>query len=169
ISNVKQASDAGITAANSKINDVASDVGTVRSQASQTQDQLNKTIADLKSVTGDMGVQSGLIATNAKELAALRLKGERNYTEIKLGKTKQPMRFGDVALRLENVNPKKNTYSVDVLVDDKLTAKKDKGINEPVQFYTIKGGHTPYELVINQVTKDGIVGYIATPKDTGTR
>jgi hypothetical protein len=67
------------------------------------------------------------------------------------------------------VNPKKNTYSVDVLADDKTTAKKDKGINEPVQFYTSKGGRTPYELVINQVTKDGIVGYLSTPKDMGTR
>ena len=169
ISQVKQTSDAGITAANTKIADVATDVGTVRTAQSQTQDQLTKTINDLKSVTGDLGVQSGLIATNGKELAALRLKGERNYTDIKLGKTKQPQRFGDIALRLENVNPKKNTYSVDVLVDDKLTAKKDKSINEPVQFYTAKGGHTPYELVINQVNKDGIVGYLSTPKDMGTR
>ena len=169
ISDVKSTSAAGVAAANNRISEVATDVGSVRSQASQTQDQLTKTIADLKSVTGDLGVQSGLIATNGKELAALRLKGERNYTDIKLGKTKQPQKFGDVALKLENWNPKKNTYSVTVLVDDKTTEKKDKGVNEPVQFYTIKGGRTPYELVINQVNKEGIVGYLATPKDTGTR
>ena len=169
ISDVKQTSAASVAAANSKIADVATDVGNVRSQASQTQDQLNKTIADLKSVTGDLGVQSGLIATNGKELAALRLKGERNYTDIKLGKTKQPQKFGDIALRLDSVNPKKNMYSVYVLADDKLTFKQNKNINEPVQFYTIKGGHTPYELVINQVNKDSIVGYLSTPKDIGSR
>jgi len=169
IDDVKQTSAAGVAAANSKIADVATDVGTVRTQASQTQDQLNKTIADLKSVTGDMGVASGLIATNGKELAALRLKGERNYTDIKLGKTKQPQKFGDVALRLDSVTPKKNTYSVYILADDKLTFKQNKSVNEPVQFYTAKGGHTPYELVINQVNKDSIVGYLSTPKDAAAR
>jgi hypothetical protein len=40
------------------------------------------------------------------------------------------------------------------MADDKLTEKKDKNINEPVQFYTAKGGHIPYELVINQVNKN---------------
>ena len=169
ISDVKQTSAAGVAAANTKIDNVATDVGTVRSQASQTQEQLSRTIADLKSVTGDLGVQSGLIATNGKELAALRLKGERNYTDIKLGKTKQPQKFGDIAIRLDSVTPKKNMYSVFILADDKLTFKQNKSINEPVQFYTMKGGHTPYELVINQVNKDSIVGYLSTPKDLASR
>jgi len=42
----------------------------VKTQVSATQAELQKTIADLKSVTGDLGVQSGLVATNGKELAA---------------------------------------------------------------------------------------------------
>jgi hypothetical protein len=169
INDVKQTSAEGVAAANTKIADVATDVGTVRSQATQTQDQLSKTIADLKSVTGDLGVQSGLIATNGKELAALRLKGERNYTDIKLGKTKQPQKFGDVAIRLDSVTPKKNMYSVYILADDKLVYKQNKSINEPVQFITIKGGRTPYELVVNQVNKDSIVGYLSTPRDATAR
>jgi hypothetical protein len=55
------------------------------------------------------------------------------------------------------------------MADDKLTEKKDKSLNEPVQFYTAKGGHTPYEIVINQVGKDQIVGYLSTPKDASSR
>ena len=77
-----------VTAANAKIADVSTDVGAVKSQAAMTQSQLEKTISDLKSVNGDLGVQSGLIATNGRELQALKLKGERNYFDIKLGKTK---------------------------------------------------------------------------------
>jgi acetolactate synthase small subunit len=158
-----------VTAANAKIADVSTDVGAVKSQAAMTQSQLEKTIADLKSVTGDLGVQSGLIATNGTELQALRLRGERNYIDIKLGKTKVPQRFGDITLKLESADPKHNKYSVTLMADDKSTQKKDKSVNEPVQFYTSKGGHTPYELVINQVTKTGIVGYLSTPKDTSSR
>jgi acetolactate synthase small subunit len=161
-----------VTAANAKIADVSTDVGTVKSQAAMTQSQLDKTIADLKSVTGDLGVQSGLIATNGHELQALKLRGERNYFDIKLGKSSKkqpPQRFADITLKLESVDPKRNKYTVVIMADDKQYEKKDKNANEPVQFYTSKGGHTPYELVINQITKDQIVGYLATPKDTASR
>jgi hypothetical protein len=162
-----------VTAANAKIADVSTDVGAVKSQAAMTQSQLDKTIADLKSVTGDLGVQSGLIATNGNELQALKLKGERNYFDVKLGKSskKQPQRFADITLRLESADYKRQRYTVWVSADDKTPVeKKDKTANEPVQFYTAKGGHTPYELVINQVTKDQtIIGYLATPKDGAAR
>jgi hypothetical protein len=169
ISGVKSDVQQVASTANTKIAEVATDVGTVRSQAAQTKADLEKTIADLKSVRGDMGVQSGLIATNANELAALRLRGERNYIDIKLGKTKQPQRFGDITLLLKNSDQKKNRYTVQVMADDKLTEKKDKSINEPVQFYTSRGGRLPYELVINKVDKNEITGYLSTPKELAAR
>src|SRR5207247_3125390 len=124
--------------ANTKIADVATDVGGVKSNLSQTQAELQKTISDLKTARGDMGVQSGLIATNANELQALKRLGERNYIEFKLGKTKDRQRVGDVTLLLKKTDPKKNKYTVEVMADDKLTEKKDKNINEPIQFYTGK-------------------------------
>ena len=164
ISGVKQASDT----LNTKLGDVSSDVGNVKTQVSSTQAELQKTIAQLKSVQGDMGVQSGLIATNANELQALRRLGERNYIEFKLGKSKQPQRVGDITLLLKKTDPKRNKYTIDVNADDKLTEKKDKNINEPVQFYTSKAKQ-PYELVVNQVNKDQIVGYLSTPKEIAAR
>jgi septal ring factor EnvC (AmiA/AmiB activator) len=164
ISDVKQSA----TTANQKIADVSTDVGTVRTQVATTQSTLDKTINDLKSVRGDLGVQSGLIATNGTELQALRQRGERNYFEFKLGKTKKPERVGDITLMLKKTDPKHNKYTVDVMADDKLTEKRDKNINEPVQFYTSKA-HQPYELVVNSVGKDLITGYLATPKDQVSR
>jgi len=160
ISEVKSAA----STANTKIADVATDVGGVKSNLSQTQADLQKTIADLKSARGDLGVQSGLIATNANELQALKRLGERNYFEFKLGKTKDRQRVGDITLLLKRTDPKKNRYTVEVMADDKLTVKQDKNVNEPVQFYTSKAKQ-PYELVVNQIQKDTIVGYLATPKD----
>ena len=169
ISEAKQAASQQSAQVAAKVADVATDVGSVRTEVTKTQADLQKTINDLKSAQGDLGVQSGLIATNHTELEALRMRGERNYTDIKLGKTKAPVRFADITIKLISVNPKKNKYSVDVVADDKLTEKKDRNINEPVQFYTSKGGHTPYELVINQVGKDQIVGYLSTPKIEASR
>jgi predicted nucleic acid-binding Zn-ribbon protein len=164
ISEVKSAA----STANAKIADVSTDVGGVKTQVSATQAELQKTIADLKSTRGDLGVQSGLIATNAQELQALRRLGERNYFEFKLGKTKAPQRVGDITLLLKKTDPKKNKYTVDVMADDKLTEKKDKNVNEPIQFYSSKA-RQPYEIVVNQVQKDLIVGYLATPKEQASR
>jgi chromosome segregation ATPase len=164
ISEVKTAA----STANAKIADVSSDVGGVKTQVSATQAELQKTIADLHSTRGDLGVQSGLIATNAQELQALRRLGERNIVDIKLGKTKAPQRFGDITLMLKSTTPKKNIFTVEIMADDKLMPKKDKTINEPLQFYTSKAKQ-PYEIVINQVQKDMIVGYLSTPKVEAAR
>jgi acetolactate synthase small subunit len=169
ISGVKSDVAQVATKADAKIADVSTEVGNVKSAQSQTAAELQKTISDLKSVKGDLGVQSGLVATNGSELQALKMRGERNYFDIKLGKTKQPQRIGDITLLLKNTDPKKNKYTVQVMADDKLTEKKDRNINEPVQFYTSKGGRIPYEIVINKVDKNLIVGYLATPKVEATR
>ena len=158
------------TSANAKIADVSTDVGGVKTQVSATQAELQKTIAELKSTRGDLGVQSGLIATNASELAALKRLGERNYFEFKLGKDaeKKPARVGDITIQIKKIDPKRNKYTINVMADDKLTEKKDKNVNEPVQFYTSKAKQ-PYEIVVNQVQKDTLVGYLATPKEQSGR
>jgi len=147
----------------SRIGEVSTEVAGVKTEAAATRSELEKTIADLRSTRGDLGVQSGLIATNSKELAALRTLGERNYVEFKLVKEKTPRKVGDVQMRLKAVDVKKNRYTIELTADDKLVEKKDKTINEPVQFILSKATQ-PYELVVNQVSKDMISGYLAAPK-----
>ncbi len=150
-------------ASNAKIGEVSSEVGNVKTDVAKTKSDLEKTISDLKSTRGDMGVQSGLIATNGKELAALRELGERNYTEFKIAKSKAPQKVGDISVLLRAADPKHNRYTIDVIADDKRVEKKDRTVNEPVQFLLSKATQ-PYELVVNDVKKDLIVGYIAAPK-----
>lgn len=155
-------------AANSRIGEVSTDVGRVKSDVAATRSELEKTIATLKATQGDLGVQSGLIATNGKELAALKALGERTYVEFKLGKTKAPQKVGDIAVLLERADPKNNRYTIKVIADDKTVQKKDKTINEPVQFLLSKATQ-PYELVVNDIKKDLISGYVASPKVQQTR
>ena len=154
--------------ANTRIGEVSTDVGNVKSDVAATRSELEKTIATLKATQGDLGVQSGLIATNGKELAALRALGERNYTEFKLAKTKAPQKVGDIAVLLEKADPKNNRYTIKVIADDKTVQKKDKTINEPVQFLLSKATQ-PYELVVNDIKKDLISGYVSAPKVQQTR
>ena len=64
---------------------------------------------------------------------------------------------------LKSSDVKRNKYALVVLADDKRIEKKDKTLNEPVQFYASRM-RQPYEIVINEVGKDHVVGYLATPK-----
>jgi chromosome segregation ATPase len=151
------------TATNAKIGEVSTEVGGVKTDVAKTRSDLEKTIADLKSTRGDLGVQSGLIATNGKELAALRELGERNYTEFKITKSKAPQKVGDISVQLKSTDPKRNKFTIDVIADDKRVEKKDRTVNEPVQFLLSKAAQ-PYELVVNDVKKDLISGYVSSPK-----
>lgn len=164
ITSLKQAT----TSAQSNLIDVSTEVKQVRTEVANTQGQLERTIADLKRTTGDMGVLSGLIATNSREIDALKQLGDRNYTEFTLYKGKEPVKLADVAILLKKTDPKANRYTLELQVDDRKIEKKDRSANEPLQFY-VGGSRQPHELVVNQVGKDLIVGYLATPKAPASR
>jgi len=93
----------------------------------------------------------------------LRALGERNYFEFDINKKDSAKKVGDITLTLKKTDPKRNRFTMDVLADDRHVEKRDKTINEPVQLY-VSGNMQPYEIVINQVTKDHVTGYLATPK-----
>jgi DNA repair exonuclease SbcCD ATPase subunit len=164
ITSLKQATNS----AQSNISDVSTEVKQVRTEIASTQGQLERTIADLKRVPGDMGVLSGLIATNAREIDALKQLGDRNYIEFTLYKGKEPVKLGDVSVLLKKADVKASLYTLELRVDDRKIEKKDRSANEPLQFY-VGASRQPHELVVNEVGKDLIVGYLATPKAPGAR
>jgi len=154
---------ADVTGVKTDVTDVKTDVTGVKTDVASAQSQLEQDGAQLKKVMGDMGVMSGLIATNGKDLQALRELGERNYFEFDLSKGQLTQKVGDVTISLKKADPKRNRYSVEILADDKRVEKKDKTINEPVQLY-VSENRQPYEVVVNQIKKDEVIGYLATPK-----
>jgi chromosome segregation ATPase len=151
-----------------KVSTVASSVDAVKADVNTTQADLKKTGSDLARVTGDLGVLSGLIATNGKELAALRQLGERNYYEFALNRKDTNKKVNDIALTLKKTDPKRNRYTVEIMADDRKVEKKDRNVNEPVQML-VAGNREPYEIVVNQVTKDQVIGYLSVPKVTTKR
>ena len=142
------------------------DVDEVKEDVKSTQDLLASTQTELQRVKGDLGVQSDLIAHNAQELDSLRELGERAYFEFDLRKTRRPQRVGQIALQLRKTDVKRQKYTIHLVADDRTIEKKDKTVHEPVQFYR-PGDGLPTEIVVNQIFKDRIVGYISTPKVAG--
>jgi len=166
---------------NKKLTGLASNVNTQLATKASTEDvnklgtdvtgvknDLDATKSKLERATGDMGVMSGLIARNHDDLEELRRKGDRNYFEFTIQKAKTPQHVGPVQVSLNKTDPKRSKYTVTVLADDKSIEKKDKTAGEPVQFY-VKGTarYSPYELVVFDVGKNQITGYLSTPKSGG--
>ena len=117
----------------------------------------------LQSAVGDLGVQSGLIATTREDLAELRRRGERDYFEFDLGKSKQFSRVGEMSVKVTKIDPKRQKFTMVVLLNDKSIEKKDRTIFEPVQFYPGEKGAL-VEMVVFEVSKNRVAGYVAAPK-----
>ncbi len=147
-----------------KIGQVSTDVTAAKGDIKATREDLEATKAKLTSTIGDLGVQSGLIARNHEELETLKLLGERNIYEFDLRRTKTPTRLGPIQVILRKADPKRYKYTLTVIADDKAIEKKDKTVDEPVQFY-VKGARAPYEIVVFQVAKNRVTGYLSTPKE----
>ncbi len=151
-----------------KIGAVATEVGGAKKDIEATKTDLEATKGKLERSLGDMNVMSGLIAHNRDDLEDLRRRGDRNYYEFTLQRSKNAQRVGPVQMTLNKTDPKKAKYTLTVVADDKTIEKKDKTSGEPVQFY-VKGSArmAPYEIVVFEVGKNQITGYLATPKDGG--
>ena len=151
-----------------KIGAVATEVGGAKKDIETTKNDLEATKGKLDRSLGDMNVMSGLIAHNRDDLEDLKRRGDRNYYEFTLQRSKTPQRVGPVQVSLNKTDPKKAKYTVTVIADDKTIEKRDKTSGEPVQFY-VKGSSrmAPYEIVVFDVGKNQITGYLATPKEAG--
>jgi hypothetical protein len=147
----------------SEVGSVKTDVGGVKTDVASTKSELELTKAKLERTIGDLGIQSGLIATTREDLDVLKRRGERNYFEFTLQKNKTPTPVSTVSLQLKKADRKKGKYTLNVTADDRTIEKKDRNLNEPVQFYTGRDKML-YELVVFTVEKDKIAGYISTPK-----
>ncbi len=139
------------------------DVGGVKTDVAATKTDLENTKSQLNRVMGDAGVMSGLIATNHTELEELKHRGDRTYLEFTLNKGAQPTLISTVKLQLKKVDTKKSKFTLNVSSDDKNIEKKDKNLDEPVQFYS---GKNPalFELVVNSINKNQVSGYLSIPK-----
>ncbi len=132
----------------------------VQSELQRHQQEIESTQQDLSSARTEL---SGSIARTHGELVALQRKGERNYYEFDLDKSKQFHPQGPVGLRLSKANTKHQFADLELMVDDVRLSKKHVNLFEPVMFYP-SDSQQPVEVVVNSIKKNHIHGYVSTPK-----
>jgi hypothetical protein len=151
-------------AVNTAVTGVKGDLTKVGADVTDTKNDLANTKVKLEQAMGDINKHSELIATSHDELELLKHKGDRDYFEFTLKKDKEPTRLSIVSLQLKKTDPKKNKFTLYVLAEDKKIEKKDRTINEPLQFYSGRE-RSLFEVVVNTVDKDTVTGYLSTPKN----
>jgi len=125
-----------------------------------TQSQLDATRGDLSNTRTEL---TGSIARTHDELVLLQKKGERNYYEFDIEKSKQFTHEGPLGVRLRKANTKRQYADLDLMVEDQTVSQKHVNLYQPAMFYAPDNAQ-PAELVINSITKDRIHGYVSSPK-----
>jgi hypothetical protein len=165
---IKTDADSKFGQVKSEVGGVKSEVGTVKTDVTTVKTDLANTRRELEGTQRQLvDVRESLtaaVAKNASELDALRRKGERDYYEFTIPKKNQITKVEDIRVNLKKTDPGKGKFNIDILVDDNRIEKKDRNVNEPLQFLVGKS-RLRYELVINWIQKDQAGGYLSIPKD----
>ncbi len=142
----------------------ADDVTALGGDVNGVKGDLATTNNNLQMARGELGT---LIAKNHDQIDELRRMGERDYYEFTIAGKGNKSKAGSLMIELRGTNTKRNQFTVDLYVDDMRLEKKNRSVDEPIYFYT-QGTRSPLELVVNQVGKDKVVGYVSVPKVQGT-
>ena len=125
----------------------------LQNQLGSTRDELN----------GSISQSNDQIARSHEDIVALQRRGERNYYEFDLGKSKQFQRVGPVSLSIRKVNESHKYYDVALLVDDQRIEKKHVDLFEPLVINLPEHSES-IQLVVNRMDKDHVKGYLSEPK-----
>jgi hypothetical protein len=152
------------TSADKRYKQLQSQLEDQQKQLKDTQDLVAKNRADLEgSLSSTKDELNGSIAKTHEELVALQKRGERNYFEFDLSKSKQFQRFGPLTLSLRHTDTKHMNYDLNMVVDDNQLSKKHVNLYEPIWIHTESEGQ-PVQVVVNKISKNFVHGYISAPK-----
>jgi hypothetical protein len=150
------------TESDTKFAGVSQDIDQVKEEVRTSKEDLDKAKAELTRLGVVVTDQGGMIATNGVALRELRRRGERQFFTFDIRK-KQKMSVAGISLELRKADVKKQFVDFKVSVDDRTMDQKQIYVNRPVNFYAGRD-RVPYEVVVNEVRKDQMLGYISVPK-----
>jgi len=153
--------------ANVRANVIDSRFKKLQSELDAQGHSIDQTRSDLAGTQGDLNNArtelTGSIAKTHDELVSLEKRGERNYFEFDINKSKEFKHEGPISIRLGKANSKKGYADLMLIVDDRNLQQKHVNLYQPAMFYE-PDSPQPVEIVINDISKDHIHGYVSAPK-----
>lgn len=150
-------SDPRFTQLQKQLSDQQKELAATRESLDETREHLQNSLTSTKDEL------SGSIARTHDELVALQKRGERNYYEFQLTRSKAFERVGPMRLSLRKADTKHKRFDVTMLVDDNELQKKGVNLYETL-WLTLDDRPQPVEVVVNQISKDHVGGYVSEPK-----
>jgi hypothetical protein len=160
----KQAASRRTAAENKRIKEFQTRLEDQQKQLKDTQDEVAKTRTDLEgNISSTRDDLNGSIARTHEELVALQKRGERNYIEFNLTKSKEFQREGPLMLSLRKADTKHKSFDLTMIVDDNQLRKRNVNLYEPIWIHRTDDPQ-PVQVVINKIDKDRVQGYVSAPK-----
>ncbi len=148
--------------AGQKFEGVDEEISTVKDSVASNQKELTDTLEKLTALGVRVTEQGSMIATTSDGLDELIRRGEREYVTFDFRKKKRAQ-VAAISVELRKADRKRQRADLHIFVDDGKMERKNINVNTPVNFY-VGSQRIAYELVINEVLKDQIKGYVSVPK-----
>src|SRR6267143_160467 len=160
----KQAAGKRSAVENKRLKELQARMEDQQKQLKDTQDEVAKTRSDLEgNLSATRDDLNGSIARTHEELVALQKRGERDYAEFSLAKSKQFQRYGPLMLSLRKADTKHKSFDLAMIVDDNQLSKKKVNLYEPIWIQRVDDPQ-PMQVVINKIDRDHVQGYVSAPK-----
>ncbi len=157
--------DSRTSTLDARLRQVESEQADQRAQVAQVETNLKQDISAAREENGrNLSVVQQQEETNARGVNAISQKLERERIDFELAKGQTKELIPGVTLRIRGVNPAYQRYhgALWLLQDHRTVWLKDQSVHEPVRFFHKDGGE-PYELVVTDVTKKAVAGYLLAP------
>lgn len=110
----------------------------------------------------DIDALKRIAANHRDELAARQASAARDIFEFAIKKTGKPKELAGVSILLLQADSKRSRYSVEIVAGGRKIEANNRTAHEPIRLYT--GARAPLELVVNEVRKDEIRGFVSVPR-----
>jgi hypothetical protein len=160
--------EARSSALDARLSQVESEQAAQRSQLAQVEAELKQDITSVTSAQEEAGSDlSGVhrqVETNARDLNVLSQRLDRQRVDFELSKGQTKELVPGISLQISGTNPMYQRYraSLWLLQDRRTLWLRDQTVHQPVRFFHKETGE-PYELVVTDVTKKFVLGYLLVP------
>jgi hypothetical protein len=157
--------DARTAPLEAKLSQLESEQADQRAKMAQTEANLRQEISSVREENGrDLSGVRQQEETNARDVNTLSHKFDQERIDFEMAKGQNKELLPGIELRIRGMNPAYQRYhgALWLLQDRRTVWLRDQSVHEPVRFFHKDGGG-PYELVVTDVTKKAVVGYLLAP------
>jgi hypothetical protein len=157
--------DARTATLDARLRQVETDQTAQRAQMAQVEANLKQDISAVREENGrDLSGVRHQEEINSRDLGAISQKLDRERIDFELTKGQSKELVPGISLRIRGMNPAYQRYhgALWLLQDHRTVWLRDQSVHEPVRFFHKDGGE-PYELVVTDVTRKAVVGYLLAP------